>query len=80
MPSLLLKIWTFITSKAGEWLAIGGVIATTLALVRKSGADSVRSSEMKQTIKDLGIKNEIHEEVSKLSDNDLDKQLQQWKE
>ncbi len=59
MVAILTKIWTFLSSKAAEWLGIGAVILSALAMVRKSGANSVRNSEMKETLKDVEIKNEI---------------------
>lgn len=57
--AILSKIWGFITSKAGEWVGISAGILTALALVRKSGADAVRTSDMKETLKDVEVKNAI---------------------
>ncbi len=72
---LLSKIWSFITSKAAGWIGIIGAAIAALAMVRKSGADSVRAKDMKQTLEGIIDKNEIHEKVVNMSDAELDSEL-----
>lgn len=63
MLSLLLKGWNFITTgimpKVVEWAGIGAAILASVVFIRKTGADSVKLSQANETIKDIGVKNEI---------------------
>lgn len=81
MLIILQKIWVFITSKAGEWLGIGAAILGALAIVQKSGADSVRSSELKKTLKEVRIKDEIDARIDGMSDADAINELRnKWRQ
>lgn len=73
--AILSKVWGFITSKGGEWLGIGAAILASVAVVRKSGADSVRMKQDEQTLKDVGIKNEIDTKIDNMSDADAVNEL-----
>ena len=62
--AFLSKIWSYTSSTAGEALGIGAIIISFLALVRKSGADAVKVTQDQQTLKDIGVKNEIEQNNS----------------
>lgn len=45
--------------KVVEWAGIGAAILASVVFIRKTGADSVKLSQANETIKDIGVKNEI---------------------
>lgn len=76
--AILTKIWGFISGKAGEWIGIGAAVLASVAFIRKSGADSVKLSQDEQTLKDVGIKNEIEHSNSNINAaNELRKSWEQ---
>ncbi len=75
MITILTKIWGILSGKVGEWLGIAAAILTSIALIRKSGADSVIMRNQAQTLKNVEVKNEVENSISKLSDADVADQL-----
>jgi len=79
MPSLLLKIWSFITTgimpKVLEYGGIAAGLIGAWAVIKKSGETAIELKEQANTLKEVEIRNEVEESVSKLSPSDIDKQL-----
>ena len=59
----------------------GYIIAGTLLVIYafKRGKDSVENNENKEVAKNVQELNKIKQDVSRLSDDDLDKRVSPWK-
>lgn len=76
--TLLLPLW----SRFKEWILLAAAaIAIVGGAYTKGRIDSRAAeaeAEQKQRIKDLEAQKVIHEDVSKMSDSDLDRELSRW--
>lgn len=72
------QIWSWLSGSVAKFIGIAIAVLAGLAIVRKSGADAVTMKDQAQTLKDIGIKNEVETDVNNASDADLDKRLSKF--
>lgn len=75
MIAILTKIWAFLSSKAGEYIGIALAALGAYAAIKKSGETAIRLKEEANTLKSVGVKQDVEKQVSAMSDSQLDDEL-----
>lgn len=67
--------WGFITSNVGEYMGIGAAAIGAWAMIKKSGETAIELKEEANTLKAVGVKQNVEKKVSTMSDSQLDNEL-----